>query len=151
MRLFPFLKHSPDPVRTCILHHFISIEACTTVWSQHVHRYHCTIATTHIYLYLAASSRTSCYDIPLPENNVAYTTKENCTSSPDLIQLSDSDCNTSQVRSTLGLCVRSDAYKMGETSLSIQKELLHTGRCNMVLETYFPSKSNLAFTGNLIW
>ncbi|XP_042211037.1 ralBP1-associated Eps domain-containing protein 2-like isoform X3 [Homarus americanus] len=46
-------------------------------------------------------------DLPLPrlhtnnnthyENNVAYNTKENCTSSPDLIQLSDSDCNTSQM------------------------------------------------------
>ncbi|XP_045614945.1 ralBP1-associated Eps domain-containing protein 1 isoform X2 [Procambarus clarkii] len=46
-------------------------------------------------------------DLPLPrlhtnnnthyENNVAYTTKENCASSPDLIQLSDSDCNTSQM------------------------------------------------------
>uniref|UniRef100_A0A0P4VS75 EF-hand domain-containing protein n=1 Tax=Scylla olivacea TaxID=85551 RepID=A0A0P4VS75_SCYOL len=45
-------------------------------------------------------------DLPLPrlhtnnnthyENNVAFTTKDNCTSSPDLIQLSDSDCNTSQ-------------------------------------------------------
>ncbi|XP_042882552.1 ralBP1-associated Eps domain-containing protein 1-like isoform X3 [Penaeus japonicus] len=45
-------------------------------------------------------------DLPLPrlhtnnnthyENNVAYATKENCASSPDLIQLSDSDCNTSQ-------------------------------------------------------
>lgn len=33
----------------------------------------------------------------LTENDVAYTTKENYTSSPDLIQLSDSDCNTSQV------------------------------------------------------
>ncbi|KAK4308870.1 hypothetical protein Pmani_019461 [Petrolisthes manimaculis] len=46
-------------------------------------------------------------DLPLPrlhtnnnthyENDVAYTTKENYTSSPDLIQLSDSDCNTSQM------------------------------------------------------
>ncbi|XP_050697135.1 ralBP1-associated Eps domain-containing protein 2-like isoform X2 [Eriocheir sinensis] len=54
-------------------------------------------------------------DLPLPrlhtnnnthyENNVAFSSssssivvnKENCTSSPDLIQLSDSDCNTSQM------------------------------------------------------
>ncbi|XP_071538814.1 ralBP1-associated Eps domain-containing protein 1 isoform X2 [Panulirus ornatus] len=46
-------------------------------------------------------------DLPLPrlhtnnnthyENNLVFSTKENCTSSPDLIQLSDSDCNTSQM------------------------------------------------------
>ncbi|KAK7080643.1 RalBP1-associated Eps domain-containing protein 1, partial [Halocaridina rubra] len=46
-------------------------------------------------------------DLPLPrlhtnnnthyENNLTFSTKENCASSPDLIQLSDSDCNTSQM------------------------------------------------------
>ncbi|XP_076032735.1 RALBP1 associated Eps domain containing isoform X5 [Oratosquilla oratoria] len=47
-------------------------------------------------------------DLPLPrlhtnnnthfaDDNALYTTKGNCASSPDLIQLSDSDCNTSQM------------------------------------------------------